>query len=358
MHKARCLVLYLALFGLSGCVHFGAEALRTSRIDYNDSLRVTEDEQMLLNIVRLRYRDRMYFLEADTVTTQFSYAASIEPGLNWIPGVGNNESLRNRVAVEERPTVTYRPLRGKDFVERILTPISTETLILLSNSGWPISRILRTCIERINDLENGFQTNHHDFTVDTRSQQAFIDVVYALRQLELANLVAGAKDPNSNQIVLRFKKAAHRHPAFLRLVEKLGVNNNVTVLPLLNAVETDNPNVLTIQPRSFDSIMFFLSQSVEVPVPHLQAGQVPTRNDESGVLFDEARVTKELFKVHSSAEKPEWANVAIFYRDNWFFIDDRDSASKSTFSLLSQIFSLQSGSVQQAAPILTIPLGN
>ncbi|BDX06605.1 hypothetical protein MACH26_21260 [Planctobacterium marinum] len=327
-------------------------------MDYNQSLRATEDEQMLLNIVRLRYRDRMYFLEADTVTTQFSYSASIQPGINWIPGLGSNESLNNRLAIEERPTVTYRPLRGKDFVERILTPVNAETLILLSNSGWPISRILRTCLERINNLENNYQTDQQDFTVDTKSHQTFIDVVYALRELELANLVAGAKDPVSKQIVLQFKKKAHKHPAFMRLAKILSFDPSLTVLPLVNAIETENKDVLTIQARSFDSIMFFLSQSVEVPDSDLQERRVPLRNDEQGTVFDEARVTKDLFRIHSSIEKPDKANVAVFYRNNWFYIDDSDSASKSTFSLLTQIFALQSGSVQQAAPILTIPLGN
>lgn len=343
---------------LSGCVHLGPDAVRTSRIDYNNALRITEDEQMLLNIVRLRYRDRMFFLEADTVTTQYSYAASVEPSISWLPSVGSSESLRNRMAIEERPTVTYRPLRGRDFVERILTPVSPETLILLSNSGWPISRILRTCIERLNNLQNGFQTNQQDFTVDGRSHQAFIDVVYALRELELSNLVAGAKDPETNQIVLRFKASAHQHPAFKRLVSLLKFDRNATVLPLVNAIENQNPNMLTIQARSFDSIMFFLSQSVTVPAKHQAENRVPLRNDETGRVFNEARVTKDLFKIHSATEKPDDASVAVFYRDNWFYIDDADSASKSTFSLLTQIFALQSGSVQQAAPVLTIPLGN
>lgn len=349
---------FIVLIFIIGCVHLGPDAVRTSRIDYNNALRTTEDEQMLLNIVRLRYRDRMYFLEADTVTTQFAYSASMEPGLNWIPGVGNNESLRNRVAIEERPTVTYRPLRGKDFVERILTPVSPETLILLSNSGWPISRILRTCIERINNLENNFKTNHRDFTVDSESHQPFIDVVYALRELELSNLVEGAKDPESGQIVLQFKAAAHKHPAFLKLTSALNLQSDLQVIPLVNAIESQAPDVITIQARSFDSIMFFLSQSVTVPEQHQAENRIPLRNDEQGRRFNEALVTKELFNVYSAPERPAQASVAVFYRDNWFYIDDSDSASKSTFSLLTQIFALQSGSIQQAAPILTIPLSN
>lgn len=357
----RCNMRFCFLFAfvfMVGCVHIGPDAVRTSRIDYNSALRVTEDEQMLLNIVRLRYRDRMYFLEADTVTTQFSYSASMDPSISWLPGVGSSESLRNRIAIEERPTVTYRPLRGKDFVERILTPVSPETLILLSNSGWPISRILRTCIERINKLENNFRTNQMDFSVDTHSHQAFIDVVYALRELELANLVEGAKDPESGQIVLRFKSEAHKHPAFTRLIAALDLDPELMVIPLVNAVENQLPNVITIQARSFDSIMFFLSQSVSLPENHQLEHRAPLRNDEQGRVFNEARVTKDLFKIHSASEKPEMAAVSVFYRDHWFYIDDTDSASKSTFSLLTQIFALQSGSIQQAAPILTIPLGN
>ena len=56
--------------------------------------------------------------------------------------------------------------------------------------------------------------------------------------------------------------------------------------------------------------------------------------------------------------RPSEAAMAIYYRDSWFYINDSDLQSKSTFSLLAQIFSLQSGNAKDKAPLLTLPLGN
>ncbi|UCG16782.1 MAG: hypothetical protein JSV19_01855 [Phycisphaerales bacterium] len=49
--------------------------------------------------------------------------------------------------------------------------------------------------------------------------------------------------------------------------------------------------------------------------------------------------------------------VAVRYRGYWFYIDDTDLHSKSTFALLRQLFSLPAGQFKGAAPVLTLPVG-
>lgn len=44
-------------------------------------------------------------------------------------------------------------------------------------------------------------------------------------------------------------------------------------------------------------------------------------------------------------------------RGSWFYIDDSDLDSKSTFSMLMQLFALQSGNSDGMTPVLTIPVG-
>ncbi|MHC4138400.1 MAG: hypothetical protein ACYSR1_00845, partial [Planctomycetota bacterium] len=60
----------------------------------------------------------------------------------------------------------------------------------------------------------------------------------------------------------------------------------------------------------------------------------------------------------SSKQKPGNAFVAVLYRENWFYIADNDLDSKSTFLLLKQLFSLQSGQREYIGPSLTLPVGN
>lgn len=67
-------------------------------------------------------------------------------------------------------------------------------------------------------------------------------------------------------------------------------------------------------------------------------------------------LTGELFRVGSSDQVPNDAFVRVEYRGTWFYIDDSDLNSKSTFNLLDQLFQLQSGNTRKAGPVLTLPL--
>jgi hypothetical protein len=49
--------------------------------------------------------------------------------------------------------------------------------------------------------------------------------------------------------------------------------------------------------------------------------------------------------------------VAVQYRGSWFYIDDSDLSSKSTFNLLGQLFELQAGEAGGSVPLLTLPIG-
>jgi len=53
-----------------GC-SLGPQALKVSHGQYNEAIRMTRDEQLLLNLVRLRYRDAPTFLEVSSITSQF-----------------------------------------------------------------------------------------------------------------------------------------------------------------------------------------------------------------------------------------------------------------------------------------------
>jgi hypothetical protein len=120
---------------LASCASVGPKLVSGSRTDYNVVLRQADDQQMLLNLVRLRYRDQAMFLEVSALNTQFSI--SNEVNANTELGQGDSFlGLGGKVVAQETPTVSYTPLKGADFVQRVLTPISLDTLFLLNNSGW------------------------------------------------------------------------------------------------------------------------------------------------------------------------------------------------------------------------------
>jgi len=125
---------------------------------------------------------------------------------------------------------------------------------------------------------------------------------------------------------------------------------------LLGAV--DDPKFIRIQTRSLLGIMYYLSHGVEVPESDVKNGKVTVTHDEEGNVFDWPRFTEDLLRIQSKGELiRESPAVAVRYRGTWFYIDDSDLNSKSTFSLLAQIFSLQAGGVPTTAPLLTLPIG-
>jgi hypothetical protein len=103
--------------------------------------------------------------------------------------------------------------------------------------------------------------------------------------------------------------------------------------------------------------MFYLSQAVEAPESHIKSGKVTTTRLESGEKFDWSLVTGDLLRIRSQSTIPNTASVVIYYRDHWFYVEDSDLNSKSTFSLLAQLFALQAGDIKDVSPMLTLPIG-
>ncbi len=62
--------------------------------------------------------------------------------------------IQGNLDYSERPTITYTPLGGADFVKSVLTPADLDTLVLLSNGGWKIDRLLQIMANRMNGLRN------------------------------------------------------------------------------------------------------------------------------------------------------------------------------------------------------------
>ena len=142
------ILLILALtFGPVGCLNYGPVSLKSERSRYNLAIQKTNDEQLLLNLVRLKYRDTPFFLEVGNIASQFklrkkaSITAQLESMVQDIFNLGASTSY------EESPTVSYTPLDGDNFVKHILStlPLKTITLCFIQvgalkeYSGFPVN---------------------------------------------------------------------------------------------------------------------------------------------------------------------------------------------------------------------------
>ena len=142
---------------LSACAtRLGPRTIPAPRFDYNERIARSQNDQLLLNLVRLRYRDTPVFLDVGTAIAQYTLDARV--GVfprNHVDGTDGTElgvDLGGRYS--EQPTITYEPISGAEFTQRLLTPISPSTIILLSQSGWSVERLLMCCVDRMNDVTN------------------------------------------------------------------------------------------------------------------------------------------------------------------------------------------------------------
>ena len=63
---------------ISGCASFGPNALQQTRLQYNEAVKATTEEQLLLNIIRLRYTDTPSSLAVSTIAAQFERSQNLQ----------------------------------------------------------------------------------------------------------------------------------------------------------------------------------------------------------------------------------------------------------------------------------------
>ena len=123
----------------------------------------------------------------------------------------------------------------------------------------------------------------------------------------------------------------------------LGCANEFEMLPA--PLEVENTSLLrkdiVVSTRSLLEVMFYLSQGVHVPVEHQEQGLVTLTVDEDGAPFDWSEMMHDLFTICASKKCPKHAAVAVKYRGYWFYIDERDQNSLSTYTLLVELFGIE-----------------
>jgi hypothetical protein len=359
----RTSTVILMVVSCAACASVGPKHLEVERKKYNVAIQRSDEAQLLLNLVRLRYRDTPFFLEVSSVSSQFGVesgttasGAAIERMRNLVE---KSLNLSQSLIVDESPTVTYLPLQGDVFVQRILAPIGLDSVVLLANSGWSIERVLRVCAQRMNNLKNAPTASGPtpDMAPDYK---AFYEATRVLRLLQLEDgaHLGYVKHGQENAAVLnidRSSQTAHDIAAFERALKLEPGHNRY---PLTTDITNRDPGVISLSTRSFLGALFYLSQSVEVPDEHVRAGKVTLTRDAAGNPFDWSSMLGDLIRVHSGKQRPRSAAVAVPYRGHWFYIGDSDLDSKSTFSFMSQLLALQAGKAPGSPGlILTLPVG-
>ena len=103
---------------------------------------------------------------------------------------------------------------------------------------------------------------------------------------------------------------------------------------------------LSVGSRSMLQIMLAFASYVDVPESDLKEGRaVPSVQSLTATRSD----------IHCSKDKPADAFAAVHYRNQWFWVDDRDWRTKRALTAIMFLFTMIEGSGDERLPLVTIP---
>jgi hypothetical protein len=408
--------LYPCLIGalLTGCSNFGPSALQQTRLQYNEVVKTTTEQQLLLNIVRLRYTDTPSSLAVSGIAAQFEVAKSFQLTPFFVASGAEVAKSYSAVLPQlgiqgaDRPTFSLTPLDDQEFTRKLFTTLPLDGLIYLAKTTWPISTVFRLYLENLNWVSNAQTASgptpkkppvFQDFLRGVRALQALQDrgqLVFSTEEryeaqggsLPMASvagrdIVEAAKSGYEYRLDEKgtgwtlYKKIAQ--PVLLldpqaidsedmrEVARVFKLRSGVTRFPItqeaLNPFPSTYPSEgvtsIDLETRSLLQALYYVSHGVEVPPEHAADKLATMTRDPSGEPFDWKPLMSDLFRVHSikGSEQPPNAHVAVPYKGHWFYIDQTDQETKSTFSLLLELSRLEVLGKPGSGPLLTLPLG-
>ena len=343
----RIVLTILVGIGITGCYSPGPKALERTRGDYNTAINQTEMEQLLLNIVRLRFTDNPYFLQVSSVTTRPSGKGRL--------GV-NRGDVDSFIEFGQNPTIVYQPLAGKQFVRSLLTRIDANTLFMLAGAGWELDDIMEVFVNRLNGLPNApIGTGPTPEGVpEYKEFQTVVDAFDALED-QGALILASTGDEESQSLVLTIDRNSADAQSVRRFQDLLGLNPDLSRYQVHIGIGSGGDRRINIETRPILAAMYFLGQNTQVPAEWQKDGTVHMHRDDSGKLYDWNVIYGNLFRVRSSPSRPA-AYPAVEYLGHWFYIDPKDIQSRETLTMLGAVFSLQASVSSSSGPVLTLPI--
>jgi hypothetical protein len=414
VRAALNLLRLVPLLALAGCT-FGPRALEQSHGRYNEAVRTVNEEQLLRNLVRLRYAKSPFNLEVTILANQFELSGQAEARPFFSPQASNSIFRSFSTVLPDvflmganRPTFTLQPADDSNAVRQFFTPINADTLVLLTQTSWPLSTILRLWVEHINGVPNAVPAVGplRDPPPDFVRFLHIVELLQIAQDRQLASLraeehatelsppvpaaavtsaaaVEAAKNGleylsredgkkwvlvrKDRRLILEVNPGAEGSRELAELIALLNLTPGRRLYELVvqssrvpdpARVPTKPSAVLHLVPRSTFEVLLYLANGVEVPVEHLACGLVPPIVDAEGRVFDAREATRGLFEVHACKghKPPPCAYVAVPYRGYWYYIDDGDRASKETFLLLLKVSRLDFKQQLFEKPVLTLPV--
>jgi hypothetical protein len=345
----------LAVIGvllLAGCASVGPPTITRDRFDYVTAISESWKRQMLLNLMKVRYADAPVFMDVASVISAYAVEGEISLSGQYAP-IGRGDAFGNVGATgryADKPTITYQPLIGDKFARSMMAPIPVTGILFLLQSGYPADLVLRVCVNAVNGLENDYGGSGNP----RAGSPKFRELMTAMRESQSeGGMGFRVKVTKDKQVALMFirpptdQAAAPSH----KVRELLGLDPDAREFSIESGSVAEDDREIAILTRSMLQVLIDIASTIEVPAADIVDGAVfvPQRTAEQERMFP------ALLTVRHGVSPPANAYVAIQYRNQWFWVDDRDQRSKQILSFLMLMFSLTEGAPPQSAPVVTIP---
>jgi hypothetical protein len=332
------------------------------RFDYSAAVADSWKAQMLLNLVRLRYGDTGVFLDVGQIVAGYTVESVASASVGWNlgmsvphPAVPSNV-ITGGVAgrFTDRPTITYTPLMGERFARSMMSPIPPAAVLSLVQAGNPVDLALRLMVNVVNGISNRYGGELRGQSADPE----FYPLIARLRRVQLSGAI-GMRVQRTNKeesVLMTFR--GNLDPKIeedvLAIRAALGLDPAARDFRVVYGSVSSSDKEIAILTRSALEVLVDLSSFITVPEADVAEQRVGATAEPD--IGPDGPI-RPLLRVSSGTEPPADAFIAVPYRGHWFWIDDRDMASKKMFSFIMFVFTLVEPGSKEPTPVLTIPTG-
>ena len=353
--RFRSLVGCLILLGLAGCQHYGPQSIAEDRRPYNDAIATSWKEQTLLNIVKLRYVDTPFFIDVPQITSGYTLQSSATGTGSIVPPVNPMASFAQQLgasltlqqAYQDRPTISYTPQTGSNFIRNLTSPINPGSVLFLLQSGYPADLVFDLTVDSINGLRNRSVSGGQLRPADPE----FTQLVRTLRKAQIAGHVGIRVEQGKKDSVAFFFQDRNIDPGLAmelaQVRRMLRIDPNQGEFPVRFGATASSPKEIAILSRSVIRILTELSTFVDVPGEHLASGIAPP-------IGDVGSDGPPLLRVLSHHKPPHDPFAAVCYEGHWFWIEKSDFFSKRTMAYMLVLLALADTGARESLPVITI----
>jgi len=335
---------------LAACGSIGPKTMDRDQLDYGRSVGNSWKNQMLTNLVRLRYVDMPVFVDVGQIVSGYTLETQVsaEVGFSNSFTGGDAQGVGAGGKFTDRPTITYMPKTGEDYLRSLLEPVEPRSLLSLVLAGYSSELLFTWAVESINGRKNYSM-------VAGKARQAdpeFTEYVKLLQELQDAAAISFEleNDPKTGHDIIMVMDNDGLPEAIQakrkRVGELLGLSQNLSRYRVMYAPYSSDGGILAMQTRSIMQMLIALSGFIDIP---------PENRSFASSGYDVPSGVTRPFHVHSGPDRPEDKFAQINYKGDWYWIENHDLQSKRVFTLMLFLTTLTNYEGDKNAPVLTIP---